>query len=349
MVLDERKRHILESVIKDYVATAEPVGSRAVVRKHALNISAATVRNEMADLEEMGYLEQPHTSAGRIPSEKGFRYYVDCMMENENPSDEQIEVLHKILEDSIQEWNDVVQGIGHFLSQVTNYASFIIVPSVKFSQFHSLQLIPIQEGQALVLVVTDIGIIMHRKISIPKSIKVRDLQAIGDLFNRAFRGKRLSEVQRSDLQILRDELKNRRQVIDKSLEALDNLLDSPHDEKVVISGALNILKEPEFKDMDKLRRILTLFEEDGPLKGVLPEQIKEGVDIRIGQENQAEDIKEMSLVFAGYRTSGEMGKIGLIGPVRMEYWKAAGTVESVRRIIDDLMNNSGPDPKLFKK
>ncbi|MDD3364656.1 MAG: heat-inducible transcriptional repressor HrcA [Syntrophomonas sp.] len=349
MILDERKRHILESVIKDYVATAEPVGSRAVVRKHALNISAATVRNEMADLEDMGYLEQPHTSAGRIPSEKGFRYYVDCMMENENPSDEQIEVLHKILEDSIQEWNDVVQGIGHFLSQVTNYASFIIVPSVKFSQFQSLQLIPIQEGQALVLVVTDIGIIMHRKISIPRSIKARDLQAIGDLFNRAFRGKRLSEVQRSDLQSLRDELKNRRQVIDKSLEALDNLLDSPHDEKVVISGALNILKEPEFKDMDKLRRILTLFEEDGPLKGVLPEQIKEGVDIRIGQENQAEDIKEMSLVFAGYRTAGEMGKIGLIGPVRMEYWKAAGTVESVRRIIDDLMNNSGSDPKLFKK
>ncbi|PKM76009.1 MAG: heat-inducible transcription repressor HrcA [Firmicutes bacterium HGW-Firmicutes-15] len=349
MILDERKRHILESVIKDYVATAEPVGSRAVVRKHALNISAATVRNEMADLEEMGYLEQPHTSAGRIPSEKGFRYYVDCMMENENPSDEQIEVLHKILEDSIQEWNDVVQGIGHFLSQVTNYASFIIVPSVKFSQFQSLQLIPIQEGQALVLVVTDIGIIMHRKIAIPRSIKARDLQAIGDLFNRAFRGKRLSEVQRSDLQLLRDELKNRRQVIDKSLEALDNLLDSPHDEKVVISGALNILKEPEFKDMDKLRRILTLFEEDGPLKGILPEQIKEGVDIRIGQENQAEDIKEMSLVFAGYRTAGEMGKIGLIGPVRMEYWKAAGTVESVRRIIDDLMNSSGSDPKLFKK
>jgi len=349
MILDERKRHIFESVIKDYVATAEPVGSRAVVRKHALNISAATVRNEMADLEDMGYLEQPHTSAGRIPSEKGFRYYVDCMMENENPSDEQIEVLHKILEDSIQEWNDVVQGIGHFLSQVTNYASFIIVPSVKFSQFQSLQLIPIQEGQALVLVVTDIGIIMHRKISIPRSIKARDLQAVGDLFNRAFRGKRLSELQRSDLQILRDELKNRRQVIDKSLEALDNLLDSPHDEKVVISGALNILKEPEFKDLDKLRRILTLFEEDGPLKGVLPEQIKEGVDIRIGQENEAEDIKEMSLVFAGYRTAGEMGKIGLIGPVRMEYWKAAGTVELVRRSIDDLMNNSGSDPKLFKK
>jgi heat-inducible transcriptional repressor len=337
MALDERQRRILESIIKDYVATAEPVGSRAVVRKHAMNISAATVRNEMADLEEMGYLEQPHTSAGRIPSEKGFRYYVDYMMENENPSDEEIDVLHQVLAEGLQEWNDVVQGVGHFLSQITNYASFIIVPSVKLSQFHYLQLLPMQEGQALVLVVTDIGIIMHRKISIPRSIQPGDLQLIGDLFNRAFRGKKLNEIQRSDLQGLREELKSRRQVIDKALEALDNLLENPHEEKVVIRGALNILKEPEFKDLDKLKRILTLFAEDGPLKAALPEQLGQEVDIRIGKENQAEDIKEMSLVCAGYKTGGEMGKIGLIGPVRMEYWKAAGTVESVRRVIEELL------------
>jgi heat-inducible transcriptional repressor len=337
MALDERQRQILESIIKDYVATAEPVGSRAVVRKHALNISAATVRNEMADLEEMGYLEQPHTSAGRIPSEKGFRYYVDYMMENENPSDEEIDLLHRVLTEGIQEWNDVVQGVGHFLSQVTNYASFIIVPSVKLSQFHYLQLVPLQDGQALVLVVTDIGIIMHRKISIPRSIQPSDLQLIADLFNRAFRGKRLNEVQRTDLQNLRDELKSRRQVIDKAMEALDSLLENPHDEKVVIRGALNILKEPEFKDLDKLKRILTLLEEDGSLKALLPEQIGTAVDIRIGKENQAEGIQELSLVIAGYKTGGEIGKIGLIGPVRMEYWKAAGTVESVRRVIEELM------------
>lgn len=337
MTLDERQQRILESIIKDYVATAEPVGSRAVVRKHALNISAATVRNEMADLEEMGYLEQPHTSAGRIPSEKGFRYYVDCMMENENPSDEQIDLLHQVLEDRVQEWNDVVQGVGQFLSQVTNYASFIIVPSVKLSQFQNLQLVPIQAGQALVLLVTDIGIIMHRKINVPESIRAEDLQFLSALFNRALKGKRLKEIKRSDLATLRDELKSRRQVIDKALEAVDNLLGNSSDERVVISGALNIIKEPEFKDLDKLRRILTLLEEEGQLREVLPDQISNTVDILIGRENRADDIKEMSLVIAGYKTAGEMGKIGLIGPVRMEYWKAAGTVESVRKIIDELL------------
>lgn len=338
MTLDERQKRILESIIKDYVATAEPVGSRAVVRKHSLKISAATVRNEMADLEEMGYLEQPHTSAGRIPSEKGFRYFVDCMMEKESPSDEEVDLLEKILSNNIQDWGDVVQGIGHFLAQVTNYASFIIVPSVKLSQFHSLQLIPMQEGQALVLLVTDIGIIMHRKISIPHSINEHDLQLIAEMFNRTFRGRRLQEVQRSDLQAIREELKSRRQVIDKALEALDSLLDNPQEEKVVIRGTLNMLREPEFKDVEKLHRILTLFENDGPLKDILPDQIGEAVDIRIGKENEAEDIKEMSLVLAGYKTAGEMGKIGIIGPVRMEYWKAAGAVDTVRKVIDEMIS-----------
>ncbi len=337
MTLDERKRRILESIIKDYVETAEPVGSRAIVRKHALKISAATVRNEMADLEDMGYLEQPHTSAGRIPSEKGFRYYVDCMMENESLSDEEMEVFEKLLKDSIQGWNDVAQGVVHFLSQVSNYASFIIVPSIKFTQFQNLHLVPIQEGQALVLVVSDIGLIMHRKIDIPKGTSNEDLQAIGEVFNRVYRGKKLIEIQRSELQMLRDNLKRRRQIIDSALDALDNLLENSGEEKVLISGALNMLKEPEFKDLDKLKRILTVLEEDVLLKGIIPDGISQDVDIRIGKENKSEDIKEMSLVFTGYKTSGEMGKMGLLGPVRMEYWKAAGTVESVRTIIEDML------------
>lgn len=341
MSLTERQRRILESIIKDYVFTAEPVGSRAMVKKHGLNISAATVRNEMADLEEMGYLEQPHTSAGRIPSEKGFRYYVDFMMENEIPSDEEIDLLHQALDDRIQEWNDVVQRVGHFLSQVTNYASFIIVPSVKLSQFHSLQIIPIQEGQAIVLVVTDIGIMLHRRITIPSSLQPEDLKTIGDLFNRALRGKRLHELKRSDLMVLRDEITSRRSVIEKALEAIDNLLDQSQDDRVIITGALNIIKEPEFKDLEKLRKVLSIFEEYGQIKDIIPDQISDGVDIRIGKENKNEDIKEMSIVFTGYKTAGEIGKMGVIGPVRMEYWKAAGTVQSVSRIIDEILNQKG--------
>lgn len=339
MTLDERKKRILESIIKDYVETAEPVGSRAVVRKHGLKISAATVRNEMADLEDMGYLEQPHTSAGRIPSEMGFRYYVDCMMEKESPGDEEVDLLHKTLTNDVHELKDVVQSISQFLAQVTRYAAFVIVPSVKLSQFKYMQVIPIQKGQALVLVVTDIGVIMHRKIHIPESISAADLQHIGEAFTNVFGGKKLNEIARSDLQIIRDDLMRRRQVIGQVIEVIDNLLEGSNEEKIIVSGALNILNEPEFKDLDKLKRMLTVLASDGYLKEVIPEDIGDEVDIKIGKENQNDEIKEMSLVFARYKVSGDMGKIGLIGPVRMEYWKAAGTVESVRDAIEKVIKD----------
>lgn len=340
MTLDRRKRKILESVIKDYVETAEPVGSRAIVRRHALNVSAATVRNEMADLEEMGYLEQPHTSAGRIPSQKGFRYYVDCMMQSEVLSDEELDLLQKYLQEQAQEWQQVFYSVGQFLSQVTNYASFVILPPVKISQFQYLQLLPIDSGQALVLLVTDVGIIMHRRIDIPEDIQPEDLQAISNLFNRALRGRRLEDIYRSDLQLLREELKDRRRVIDRTLDTVEALLSQTGEEKVFISGALNILREPEFKDLEKIRRILMIFEEDELFKDVIPQEVSNTVDICIGRENESEEMQEMSVVFAGYHTGREMGRVGVIGPVRMEYWKAAGTVESVRIIMEAFLRDN---------
>ncbi len=341
MTLDERKKKILESIIRDYVETAEPVGSRAMVKKHDLKISAATVRNEMADLEDMGYLEQPHTSAGRIPSESGFRYYVDCMMEKEPPGEREYALLQQLFEQNIEDWEQVILGIAHFLSQMTRYASFVIVPAVKFTEFRNLQLVPLDKGKALLLLVCDMGVIMHRMISIPELISSQDLQAITGSFNQAFRGKRLEEVKRSDLQLIRENLSQRRRIIDNALEAIDNLLQNSCDEKVMVSGALNILNEPEFKDMEKLKRILNVLEEDDSLRQIIPGELGEAVDIKIGRENPLEDIKEMSLVVAGYKSFGELGKIGVIGPVRMEYWKAVGTVETVRDIIEEYLKGLG--------
>ena len=336
MTLDERKRKILQSIIKDYVATAEPVGSRAVVRKHDLKISAATVRNEMADLEEMGYLEQPHTSAGRIPSEQGFRYYVDCMMENEGLPEEQLEDLKQAITEHVRDLDQVIAHVAQFLSQITRYTAFIVVPSIHASQFRYLQLIYLNPGEALVLLVTDLGLIMHRRIDIPPNVTEEDLESIGKLFNQVFARRRLDALRRTDLQALKEELHQRRRVIDNALEAIDLLLQNSHEERVVISGVLNMLNEPEFKDLEKLRRFLHLLEEEGAIKNNLPQGVGENVNISIGSENP-EEMKDMSVVIAGYKSFGEMGKIGVIGPVRMEYWRAAGTVEAVRNIIKEML------------
>ena len=190
----------------------------------------------------------------------------------------------------------------------------------------------------MLLVVTDVGGLMHRKIDVPPAVSAEELQLIGRAFTRVLSGTKLEEIRRNELKALREELKNRRKVIDSVLEAVEIMMQGCRDESVVISGALNILNEPEFKDLDKLKRILTILEEDVLLKQILPDTVSEEVNITIGNENKAEDIKEMSLVVAGYNNFGEMGKIGVIGPVRMEYWKAAGTVESLRNILDQVLN-----------
>jgi len=339
MELDERKKRILESIIRDYVQTAEPVGSRAVVRKHSLNISAATVRNEMADLEEMGYLEQPHTSAGRIPSQMGLRYFVDCMMENEQLSEEEMEILIRTLQEQMRDLNDVIQGVGQFISKVTRYASLIIVPSVKINQIQHIQLLPLLQGLALLILVTDSGMILHSKMRIPESITPQDLEFISYHFNRVLKGKNLNALNKSDLSYLHDEVISQKKVLDNTLETIEMLVKNTGQDKVLIHGTLNILNEPEFKDLDKLRRVLSILEADDLIRKVIPDTVDGEVSIRIGRENELEEIHELSLVFAGFKANGEMGKIGLMGPVRMEYWKAAGAIDSVRLIIEDILKN----------
>ncbi|HZK43845.1 MAG TPA: heat-inducible transcriptional repressor HrcA [Syntrophomonadaceae bacterium] len=337
MTLADRTKAILESVIKDYIETAEPVGSRSVVKKYNLKISAATVRNEMADLEEMGYLEQPHTSSGRVPSQIGYRYFVDSLMEKENLTDEELELLKRIFSENINGWGEIVEKVGHFMAQLTNYTSFVVLPAVRIDEFKHLQIIPVGEDEAIVVIVTDLGLIMHRKLKIPVSVTPEELYSISQVFNKAFTNKNFRKINRTDLDYVRDNLRQKRNMIDKVINTIDHLLTDTNEDRVIISGALNMLNEPEFQDIDKLKSILTILKEDGILKDILPTNVTDEVDIKIGSENVAEEIKEMSIVMTGFKTLGQVGKIGVIGPVRMEYWKAAGTVESLGEIIEDLI------------
>jgi heat-inducible transcriptional repressor len=339
MLLDDRKKAILEAIIKDYVRTAEPVGSRAIVRKHNLGVSSATVRNEMADLEEMGYLEQPHTSAGRIPSESGFRYYVDYLMVKEQLTADEETFLRQMLTQKIEDFSSVVQKTGQVLSQLTNYASVVVSQPVTRSELKQVQLVPLQPGVALVLMVSDLGSIIHKRIEIPESIRPEDLDGISQMFNAAFQGASPSDLNRTMLQSMRSELLHRRLVIERALEALEVAISERDDQKVVVSGALNILNQPEFKDFDKLKRVLVALEEHDFLTSLLSETSLKEVRIKIGNENESQEVKELSLVFTSYEIDGkDMGRIGLIGPVRMEYWKASSFVEKVRDIVQDVID-----------
>lgn len=338
MKLDDRKKTIMEAVVKDYVKTAEPIGSRAIVRKYNLGVSPATVRNEMADLEEMGFLEQPHTSSGRIPSESGFRYYVDYMMVKDQLTSEEENFLQQMLTQKIEDISTVIQQTGNVLAQFTNYASVVITPPTSASELRHLQLVPVGHNQALVVMVTDIGNVIHKRIDIPESIRPEDLEALSQLFNNSFQGTHMGDISRTMLRSLRRELLHRRLVIERALEAIEMAMDEGESEKVFITGAMNIVNQPEFKDFDKLRRIMVVLEEHDLIRNLLSETGLKEVKIKIGAENEAEEIKELSLVFTTYEAEGkETGRIGLIGPVRMEYWKASTSVEKVRDIVQDII------------
>lgn len=339
MILNERKKLILETIIRDYVETAEPVGSRSIVRKHRLGVSPATVRNEMADLEELGFLEQPHTSAGRIPSQLGFRYYVDFMMEKEELSEAEKAGLRQAISKKISDINEVIRRTGVTLSQFTRYASFVISPSIKANEIKSVQLVPLQKGSALVLLVTSAGVTLHKIIEIPDSIQPVELEKISLLFTCTLKGTRLGDLSRSNLEFLRNELLAEREAIDRVLEALEELLGDSEEERVLVSGAMNMLYEPEFRDLEKLKVVLGILQEDTLIKKLLNESGLQEVRIKIGKENGLEEIQELSLVFTGYEVNGEeIGKIGLIGPVRMQYWRAAGLVDSFREIVEDVIS-----------
>ncbi|MGE5397376.1 MAG: heat-inducible transcriptional repressor HrcA [Chitinophagales bacterium] len=339
MEIDERKRAILEAIIRDYVKTAEPVGSRAIVKKHNLGVSSATVRNEMADLEEMGYLEQPHTSAGRIPSETGFRYYVDYMMVKDEVTEEEEEFLRNILDRKVDDMSNLIQRTGQVLAQLTNYASVTVTPPSNKAEFRNMQMAMVGKDRAMIMLLTDVGTVIHRRIELPTGIRAEDLQVVSELFNATFQGKQLGDVSHTMLRSLRNELLHRRRIIERALEALEGAMSEDEDEKVYISGTLNILNQPEFKDFEKLKKVLVALEEHDFIKNLLQETGLKEVRIKIGNENESEEIKELSLVFTSMESEGkDMGRIGLIGPVRMEYWKASSSVEKVRDIIQDIIS-----------
>jgi heat-inducible transcriptional repressor len=200
-----------------------------------------------------------------------------------------------------------------------------------------MEIFLLEPGKAVVFLVSAMGLIMHRKIEVGVSINSEDLNEIAKMFNKIFHRKKISDIGRSDLQELRDRLKKKHKALENALESLDSMLNDSQEEKVMMSGALNMLNEPEFKNVDKLKRILTMLEKDGIIKNAVPTNPDKEAGIMIGSENILEDMKDLALVYAGYKNKDVIGKVGLLGPIRMEYGKAAGAVESIRELIEDIV------------
>ncbi|HYH05298.1 MAG TPA: heat-inducible transcriptional repressor HrcA [Bacillota bacterium] len=338
--LDKRKKLILKVVTDDYIESAEPVGSRTIARKYELGLSPATIRNEMADLEENGYLEQPHTSAGRIPSEMGYRYYVDTLMSLQKLSKQEIESIHLELEKHHHQVETIIHQTSKILVQMTQYPSLILSPHFQSALFRHIQLIRLASNTVLVLIVTDTGYVENKVIEFEGDISDNDLDRISFLLNQKLRGLNLQDIRSSLLNEIRSELSFHEEFFNEALKLLLKIANHTpgSKERVHLDGATKILDQPEFSDLKKFKPLMDILEEEDKLYNLLSLHTDRGPQVKIGHENENLGIKDCSVVTASYEIAGRpVGVIGVLGPTRMEYAKVLPVVEYTAGILSELL------------
>jgi len=338
-ILSERKKRILQAVVSGYILTADPVGSRTIARTCRIGLSSATIRNEMADLEDMGYLSQPHTSAGRIPSQKGYRYYVDYLMPPGEIKEEEASAIDRSMNiDKMREIEQIIVNASRVLSSATNHTALIMGPQYKKSTFRQMRILPLDDKKGLVVLVTDTGFIKNKVIDLHQTLSPSELQQVVSYLNQKLYGLTIDQVTTSLINELKRDLFRRMELLEQAFILLEESLKEEQQVRVFLGGTTNILNQPEFKNVDKIKRMLALFEQETLLFNILEKNIsEEGVTVRIGDENLVEEIQECALITAAYKINNKtLGTVGVLGPTRMNYARIIGVV----RFLVDKLNTS---------
>ncbi|MBI3991346.1 MAG: heat-inducible transcription repressor HrcA [Candidatus Omnitrophica bacterium] len=341
--LEYRKKIILKAIIESYVQTADPVGSKILYARYNMGLIPATIRQTMSELERSGYIYQPHTSAGRVPTDKGYRYYVDFLLENKGEEDgRDRERLEKKFYNNLKQNKDIDELIDSSLKLLTiivNQVGIAICPRLKKSQFKYLQLIPGTSQRIQVILLTDSGAIRNFVISNPDFENDRAVYRLVNFLNQELRGE---DIDRLDTHLMRKLEMKRDTLIERALELLKILeLNSlPEENRLHLYGTRYILEQPEFQDTDLLRKVLCVLEDEKALMEILNDDLEsEGVNIHIGQENKYPGVRECSLITCRYKLRGRpVGIIGALGTTRMEYAKVASSVFSIARMLGEAIS-----------
>ncbi|MFC4766340.1 heat-inducible transcriptional repressor HrcA [Effusibacillus consociatus] len=337
-MLSERQQMILRMVIEDYVHSAEPVGSRTISKHSEVAFSPATIRNEMADLEEMGYLEQPHTSAGRIPSHKGYRFYVDHLMNPFSLSSEELFQIKKVFVEKIDAMERVVQHTAQILSSLTNYTSLVLGPQVHENKLKHIQLVPLSEHTAVAIIVTDTGHVENKKVSVPEGISTDEISKFVAILNDKMTGVPLNLVKTKLYHEIMGELNRYMDQFEGVMNLLNQIVQPEKDDRVYLGGTAKILNQPEFRDVEKLRPLLDILETNQTVIHLLNQQNTPGIQVRIGLENQLEQLKNCSIITATYHIDGNVaGTIGVLGPTRMEYGRVISVLDYLTETMSELL------------
>jgi len=339
MELSERKRAILQAIIEDYIQTAEPVGSRNIAKNHDLGLSAATIRNEMADLEELGYLDKPHTSAGRIPSEMGYRFYVDSLMHRYSLTMEEITNLQSSMDRKYSQLENVVSEISDIISKATNYPAIVELPTAQTSRLRSVKMMLIEQGSVLIVVVTDAGVVRNRHMKVSADIDYEIIDSISEFLSGQLTGLSADDFTPARLMLIYEAMSEYgdflKTVIEFVLECLGNT-----QKRVYIGGASNILNNPEFENIERAREFFSFIDRKENVSQMLNllETADSSISIKIGSENAVPEMRDTSLVVANYNVGGKLhGKIGIIGPKRMNYARVVSSLELINSQLSEIL------------
>lgn len=345
MELSERQEKILNAVIRNYLETGEPVGSRTISKYTDLNLSSATIRNEMSDLEEMGYIIQPHTSAGRIPTDKGYRFYVDNILKDKlgelDKREKEVTEREELLIEKVDKVETLLQNMAKVLAVNTNYATMVSAPKSQGNKIKFIQLSLLDENQLLCTVVSDKNQVVNKILKIKQEITQEMIVRLNVAMNTELAGLSLEEINLGVISALTSQAGELEDVVNEVLKAITEAVSTEDQMKIYTSGATNIFKYPELSDKERASQLLTTLEEKSQLTELINEGDEEtGIQVYIGSESPVQSMKDCSVVTATYELEdGNKGTIGIIGPKRMDYEKVVETLRIVKEQLNETFND----------
>ena len=338
MDLSERKRKILEAIIEDYIVSAEPIGSRTISKNTDMGLSSATIRNEMSDLEEMGYLVSPHTSAGRIPTDAGYRFYVNELMHQYSIANEDIMRLRRFFTAGILQLDKLIRQAGNIVSQLTSYTTIAVTPELNKSFIKRFELVPIDKNSALLVLVTSEGIIKNQLIAV--SEEEHELRKLSVILNEKLAGLTLEDINLIKINEVQKALGKNSSILLPVLDFVHQTISELDGSEVYVKNTQSILNHPEYYDLSKAKEIIGFLEDKQSVKHVFDQADNDNkINIIIGKENKIDEMKDASIVTAKYYSGGKMlGKIGIVGPTRMNYAKVVASLDYITKNMDNIIN-----------
>ena len=338
-MLNERKKKILQIIIEDYISSAEPVGSRTIARKYDLGLSPATIRNEMSDLELLGYLEQPHTSAGRIPSAQAYRFYVDALIEPGTLTDNDMALIDGWYNERRRNIDDIFQSTAKILSRMTQNVSMVLTNQQTIANFCYLKFLPLDSQHAILCIVADDGSIDTNVVDIPLGMSSEEMDYLAGKMSKLLEDRNLSDISVEILQNVHTDVVEDKLIFSSLLQAVRKMTGRRQEQKVFLGGTKQLLNQPEFRDVERVRNLLGILEEEKVLKDLLQGGEDSGLKVTIGSENKFTGIQDCSMVQATYRLNDQIvGTMAVLGPTRMEYGKVISVMDYLHKYLKTILD-----------